>query len=143
MAPSIAAAVDDDLRSGALRLLAGKVRAVTATADRAELAIALRGQAEAQLSAAWVINCTGPGHHRTELPAPLPSLIAANLVEPDPLGLGVMTGPHHEAVAHGAARPDLYVLGTLCKPRLWESTAVPELRVQAQTVASRVLSSLA
>jgi hypothetical protein len=27
------------------------------------------------------------------------------------------------------------VIGTLCKPQQWESTAVPELRVQAASVA--------
>lgn len=137
-----APAVDEHTRAGTLRLLAGKVRSVSATATLAELTLALRGGGEAQLSAAWVINCTGPGHHKTELPAPLPSLIAADLLTPDPLGLGVLTGPDHEALSAGIPRPDLYVLGTLCKPRLWESTAVPELRVQAQTVAARVLSAL-
>ncbi|HEY0190523.1 MAG TPA: FAD/NAD(P)-binding protein, partial [Kofleriaceae bacterium] len=142
MAPSIAALVDEQLRTGALRILAGKVRTVTASATHARLTIALRTGGEVQLSAGHVINCTGPGHHQAQLPAPLPAMIAAGLLEPDPLGLGVLTGPAHEALAAGSPRPGLYVLGTLCKPRLWESTAVPELRAQAETVARQVLGAL-
>jgi uncharacterized NAD(P)/FAD-binding protein YdhS len=36
----------------------------------------------------------------------------------------------------------MFVVGTLRKPALWESTAVPELRGQAATVAERVLDRL-
>jgi uncharacterized NAD(P)/FAD-binding protein YdhS len=34
---------------------------------------------------------------------------------------------------------DLFVVGTLRKPAVWESTAVPELRVQAAAVAKAIL----
>jgi uncharacterized NAD(P)/FAD-binding protein YdhS len=38
--------------------------------------------------------------------------------------------------------PDLFVIGTLRKPSVWESTAVPELRNQAAAVAECVLAHL-
>jgi uncharacterized NAD(P)/FAD-binding protein YdhS len=66
--------------------------------------------------------------------APVSSMIEAGLLEADPLGFGVVTGQNGEAMVGGRARRDLFVIGTLCKPRRWESTAVPELRVQAAGV---------
>jgi len=37
---------------------------------------------------------------------------------------------------------DLLVVGTLRKPSVWESTAVPELRVQAAVAAGEVLKQM-
>jgi uncharacterized NAD(P)/FAD-binding protein YdhS len=44
--------------------------------------------------------------------------------------------------ANGCILPDLLVAGTLRKSTLWESTAIPELRQQAQTVARTALHDL-
>ena len=44
--------------------------------------------------------------------------------------------------ADGEPMPDLFVVGTLRKPSVWESTAVPELRNQAAAVADCVLTHL-
>jgi uncharacterized NAD(P)/FAD-binding protein YdhS len=57
--------------------------------------------------------------------------------------LGVETTAAGNAIAaDGAEVPDMFVVGTLRKPAFWESTAVPELRGQAATVAERVLDRL-
>jgi uncharacterized NAD(P)/FAD-binding protein YdhS len=45
-------------------------------------------------------------------------------------------------VAQGRESYDLLVLGTLRKPELWESTAVPELRVQAERTAQLVIERI-
>jgi uncharacterized NAD(P)/FAD-binding protein YdhS len=142
MAPSVAAIVDHHARVGTFRVIAGRVIGVDGTAHGATLRVARRGGAGTlALSAAWVVNCTGPGSHHTPAP-PLDGLIRAGVLAPDPLGLGVITGADGEAIAGGRPRDDLFVIGTLCKPRLWESTAVPELRVQAERAARAVLAGL-
>ena len=43
---------------------------------------------------------------------------------------------------HGSEVPDLLIVGTLRKPALWESTAVPELRGQAAVAAERLVQLL-
>jgi uncharacterized NAD(P)/FAD-binding protein YdhS len=63
------------------------------------------------------------------------SLVEAGLLELDRLGLGVRTGRDGRALLAERESEDLLVLGTLRKPELWESTAVPELRVQAERTA--------
>ena len=46
--------------------------------------------------------------------------------------------PEGNALDAGAREvPYLFVVGTLRKPALWETTAVPELRAQAATVGER------
>ena len=45
--------------------------------------------------------------------------------------------------SQGQADPTLLVAGTLRKSTLWESTAVPELRQQAQIIAQTALAGLA
>jgi uncharacterized NAD(P)/FAD-binding protein YdhS len=61
----------------------------------------------------------------------------------DELALGLDTTLVGNAIAaKGEVMPERFLVGTLRKPRVWESTAVPELRNQAAAVANRVLSRL-
>ena len=76
---------------------------------------------------------TGPTPSNTAAANPaIGSLLVDGWLQPDELGLGVVTDAHGRPInAEGAAVADLFVVGTLRKPALWESTAVPELRMQA------------
>ena len=59
------------------------------------------------------------------------------LVTPDPLGLGIRTGPRGEVLDRaGAAVPGAFAIGPWRVAGLWESSAVPELRGQAAAVAA-------
>lgn len=90
------------------------------------------------MRAQWVVNCTGPGTGPNLVPV-IRSLVEQGHLELDEQGLGVRTGRDGRALAHGCESEDLLVIGTLRKPELWESTAVPELRVQAERTATLVL----
>jgi uncharacterized NAD(P)/FAD-binding protein YdhS len=69
----------------------------------------------------------------------LPALVDAGVLEEDTLGLGVRSTGDGRAMSQGRTIEDLLVVGTLRKPDLWESTAVPELRVQAAVAAEVIL----
>jgi uncharacterized NAD(P)/FAD-binding protein YdhS len=57
-------------------------------------------------------------------------------VRPDPLGLGIETLPDGRVLAaDGTPTPGLYAIGPLLKGVLWETTAIPEIRVQAHALA--------
>jgi uncharacterized NAD(P)/FAD-binding protein YdhS len=61
-------------------------------------------------------------------------------VQPDPHGLGV------QAAASGEVRgapAGLYALGSLLRPALFESTAVPELALQAAALAAHIAAGVA
>jgi uncharacterized NAD(P)/FAD-binding protein YdhS len=93
------------------------------------------------LHAGWVINCTGPvPSNSAESNPAIGSLLVDGWLRPDELALGIETTTAGNALdAEGREVPDLFVVGTLRKPALWESTAVPELRGQAANVADGVL----
>jgi uncharacterized NAD(P)/FAD-binding protein YdhS len=62
-------------------------------------------------------------------------------VSPDPLGLGLEVGLDGRLIdAEGAPAPNLHAVGPLRKGSLWESTAIPEIRRQADELAGRLLA---
>lgn len=124
MAPQIRAALDG---SGQVELLAGRL--AQAEPD-GTLRLALRHGGERVVKAAKVLNCTGPSYRRLIAGNPLlMSLSQGGHMKPGPLGLGI-------------AEPEsdnLHALGTPLLGARFETTAVPELRVQAAEVAAAVL----
>ncbi|MFA6045962.1 MAG: FAD/NAD(P)-binding protein [Phycisphaerales bacterium] len=85
-----------------------------------------------------VINCTGA---RTAIVAsPLLNAMAARgEIRSEELGLGLLTDGFGRVVnAAGAPHANLWALGALRRGTLWESSAVPELRVQAGAVVSQI-----
>jgi uncharacterized NAD(P)/FAD-binding protein YdhS len=129
-----------------VRIMAGSVVSAQAEEDGARLFVRERGEERLlELRAAWVINCTGPAAANSAESNPvIGSLLVHGGVRTDDLALGLETSSDGNAIdAHGQAASDLFVVGTLRKPALWESTAVPELRNQAASVADLVLSHVA
>jgi len=66
-------------------------------------------------------------------------LTHAGYLQEDPLGLGVLSTPNGQAVVGEKVIDDLVVIGSLRKAGEWESTAVPDLRVQAALAADAIL----
>lgn len=100
-----------------------------------------RGQSDVhQLAVARVINCTGPDTDLARVREPLiVAMRDAGMLRPDPFGLGVDTDGEGALLdAGGRASDRIFVVGPLRKGRLWENTAVPELRVEAAALAERL-----
>ncbi|MFI0959798.1 FAD/NAD(P)-binding protein [Streptomyces sp. NPDC021080] len=93
------------------------------------------------IRAGWVIDCTGPGP-RPEDPL-WRSLFGTGAAVPGPLGLGVATREGRLLDAEGRAGLPLFTLGAPRRGELWETTAVPEIRVQAADLAEQLLAPLA
>ncbi|MBX3271351.1 MAG: FAD/NAD(P)-binding protein [Sandaracinaceae bacterium] len=139
MAPEIGRFVDEAVASGVFRAVAGRVRRAEADDDGVTVELGVRGETGSRIVRAhWVVNCTGPGSGPCLVPV-VRSLVDGGLLEPDALGLGVRTSDEGRALAGGREADDLFIVGTLRKPDLWESTAVPELRRQAARTAQLVL----
>jgi uncharacterized NAD(P)/FAD-binding protein YdhS len=85
-----------------------------------------------------VINCTGGEMNITRSCNPLlMQALADRVIEPHANGLGIAVDPQYRA--WGAAHPNLYVIGTWMTGQFLESTAVPELRVQAAAIATALV----
>lgn len=141
-APEVAERVAGYRRSGRLAVVAGGIRRVDVRRGRAELWLA---DCARPVLADAVVNCTGPLTDVTRSTDPLlRALISRGTVAPDPLRLGIDSTRAGEVIgAEGAVVPGLYVVGPPRKGTLWESTAIPEIRMQAAEVAQAVLARIA
>ncbi|MBL6749296.1 MAG: FAD-dependent oxidoreductase [Nevskia sp.] len=141
-APRIVDRLHSLVRSGGLQLLAGRLLAFEEQADAVEALVRPRQQAGTlRLRVHRVVNCTGPESNYRRLNHPLiVGLRERGLIQPDSLGLGLLTTAQGALVASdGQASERIHTLGPARKGQLWETTAVPEIRVQAQALALRLL----
>lgn len=88
-----------------------------------------------------VVNCTSPSGRLSRSPSPLvAALLAAGLVQPDALELGLRVHDDGRVIGHnGTPATWLHYVGPLLKARDWEATAIPELRQHAAALAQRLL----
>ncbi|MFF8035492.1 MULTISPECIES: FAD/NAD(P)-binding protein [unclassified Streptomyces] len=137
MPPATAEAVARLRRSGRLRIWRGEV-AGARTAASGPPAVTLRDGREFRVG--WVVDCTGPGLRPADSACPLwRNLVRRGTAVPGPLGIGVATEDGRLRGRSGRAEHPLWTLGAPRRGELWETTAIPEIRVQAATVAQAVL----
>ena len=88
-----------------------------------------------------IVNCTGSNSHYSQHPL-LVNLQQQGLLRPSPVSIGIDTAPNGTLIdAGGNVSQRFYTLGTLRNGNLWESIAVPEIRVQAANLAQDILQS--
>jgi uncharacterized NAD(P)/FAD-binding protein YdhS len=100
------------------------------------------GGSPAELAVGWLVNCTGPAADITATAHPLlRQLLDAGLARPDPLGLGLDTGPCGAVRdAYGRPAADIFALGPPLRGSRYETTAIPEIRDQAVALARHLLA---
>jgi uncharacterized NAD(P)/FAD-binding protein YdhS len=143
IAPATAAIIAQMEASGRLRFYAGRLVSLEESGEAAEAVIRERGRSTLiPLRVRKVLNCTGPRTDYSKYQHPLlVNLLAAGLIGHDPLALGIRALPTGEVLsAGGLPLRWLFSLGAPLKGILWESTAVPEIRVHASEVARRLLA---
>jgi hydroxyacylglutathione hydrolase len=141
IAPALGARLASQIQDGQIEIHAGRIKAYAEDIDGVEVTYCDResGQLE-PLRVDRVINCTGPESDCRKVDDPLlTNLMRQKLARPDPLFLGLdVTSDGALIDAHGAASNLLYAIGPIRKGSLWETIAVPELRVQVSEL-SRLL----
>jgi uncharacterized NAD(P)/FAD-binding protein YdhS len=132
------------LASGQVRILPSRIESVQADGDDLKIRFRPRGSdVKQELHCRWIVNATGPSPSNSASANPaIGSLLIQGLLMPDELNLGIQTTPDGNTIAAaGKIVSDLFVIGTLRKPELWESTAVPELRQQAENAAKKIVAA--
>lgn len=140
MAPDVGDEIARLEITGALALRSARVDAIDVTGDTLEVAIRHAGESRV-LRAAAVVNCTGPCGDVTRGGSPfLSGLVAGGLVVPHPLGMGLAVDDDGALLDRAGRRsPTLTAVGPLRRGHLFESTAIPEIRMQAAALATRLL----
>ncbi|MXN45122.1 FAD-dependent pyridine nucleotide-disulfide oxidoreductase [Shinella kummerowiae] len=137
MAPRVARGIETLQRSGQLRCHKGRLEAVRRVGRRVEARINARDGFA--LTTDLVVNCTGFDRCTAKTSPFLASLADQGLIQPDRAGLGIAVDEHSAAIAAGGkGKPRLYAMGPLTAGRHWEITAVPDIRVQARSVAETI-----
>jgi uncharacterized NAD(P)/FAD-binding protein YdhS len=124
MPPSVAERIESMRESGHLTIVPGGVRSALSMSRGVDVTLADR-----RLRVGAVINCTGSSADVRRSRDPLVQcLLHSRVARPGPLCLGFDTDGR-------GCLPDtndaLWVVGPLRRGRLWESTAIPEIRTQA------------
>lgn len=136
MAPGVAARIDDYRREGRLEVRAGGLRSLVLDGGRPTVELA-----DGSLTVDAIVNCTGPLLDISQTDNPLLlALQGRGLITPDPLRLGVDSTPEGVVLdARGEPVPWLFTVGPPRKGVLYETSAIPEIRVQAAQVAAQLL----
>jgi uncharacterized NAD(P)/FAD-binding protein YdhS len=93
------------------------------------------------VSCDWIVNCIGPNLDYNTLNEPLiRNLLDRGLIRCDPAHLGLDAFPDGSVIQADGSKSDvLYAIGPPLKGILWESIATPEIRVQAENLAQKLL----
>ena len=137
--PSIAAWLDDRVEDGSLEWHTGTV----VSAEDGDDALHLHLSNGETIAATAVLNCTGPCNDVTLNEDPfLMNLLAHGIVTAGPLNLGLDCEDDGRVIASSVTRPPVWAIGPMRLGQLWETTAIPEIRGQAASVAAAVLNVL-
>ncbi len=146
MAPAVAEQVDQLRDAGTFRSLAGRILALRPFQTGLELQVKLpSNQRPYRWETDWLVNCTGPGTFAfTDDRIFAQNLRKRGLARPGHLGTGIDTDAGGRVIA-ASGRPSewMWALGSLRQGQLLESTAVPEIRAQAQEIATAISGYLA
>jgi uncharacterized NAD(P)/FAD-binding protein YdhS len=130
-------------RSGEIQIHAGRITGYREDAAGADIAYRERKTGKtAKLRVDRVFNCTGPDGDYRRVGSPLlRDLMEKKLARPDELLLGLDVSADGALVSPtGVPSNLLFAIGPLRKGKLWESVAVPELRVQVAELAKLFLA---
>jgi uncharacterized NAD(P)/FAD-binding protein YdhS len=138
----LAPGVEQEVRSweadGRLELRATGVRSVDARTD------GLRIETDGEpVLVDHLLLATGPDESPASSPL-LAATMAAGLARPGPLDLGIDVHPYDFRVrdARGAETAPLFALGPIIRGSVWESIAIPEIRLAAVRIAEQVAEAV-
>ncbi|HSY75553.1 MAG TPA: FAD/NAD(P)-binding protein, partial [Bacteroidia bacterium] len=128
---------------GKLVILAGNIKNIQEGKDGVLVSCYNRKtKTEESITVERVINCTGPdGNIKKSGNTVLQNMWKRGIATADPLELGINANPQSFSIIdkYGEKLPHVFTLGTNLRGMLWESTAVPELRIQAEKLAKQLV----
>lgn len=143
MAPSVRDLLNGYLESGAVTLMAGRLTATLSRDNGAEVRVRLKNGREQTLTVNRIISCTGIREDYANSTRPLVrSLIENGVASANDLGIGLRADSHGALLnARSLASSVFFTLGRPRQGELFETTSVPDIRVQAEALAFHLMKS--
>lgn len=145
VAPEIGDVLADMQSEGHVRLHPGSITRYAECRDHAEIRYWDRtSRGEKSLRAHRVINCTGSESDCRRIDESfITSLFVQGFARPDALFLGLDIDGDGALIDYkGAPSDQLHAIGPTRKGSLWETTTVPEIRIQAAALGERLAEKL-
>jgi uncharacterized NAD(P)/FAD-binding protein YdhS len=141
MAPEIETKIRALRESGQLRILGGHSLEVDAKRDGASVSIRPRAsEVLVRLEVSRIVSCRGLTSDPRRSANPLVAqLVAEGYARADPLGIGLDVD-NDCALVDASGRPSerIFAVGPMSQAAFWESIAVPDIRLQAASLARRL-----
>lgn len=144
LAPEVGELLGSLQASGRLKIRAGRLVRAGSRPDGAQVLIRERGKDQIGVEQFdYVIRATGLDTDIVQTTHPLTShLRESGLISADVHGLGINVNDSFEVLdRHNERVAGLYCVGPLLRGRLWEITAVPELRKAADALSKQLISN--
>jgi uncharacterized NAD(P)/FAD-binding protein YdhS len=141
MVPEVEAKIRALQEKGQLRILPGHLIEVSARREGASVSIRPRAsEAMLRLEVSRIVSCRGltSDPRRSSNPV-VAQLVAEGFARADPLGIGLDVDNDCALVdATGRASKRIFAVGPMSQAAFWESIAVPDIRIQAESLARRL-----
>jgi uncharacterized NAD(P)/FAD-binding protein YdhS len=139
MTPESKNMIDELIKDNRLSLIVGYVNNVTPANNEMLEVHYLSSNAgkEKIVVAGHVFNCSGPQYDLSQANPLVKMLIQKKIIEQDDLGMGLKVIRNEVLAGKGEGR--IFSIGSLLFGERFETTAVPEIRVQADSIAEEIL----
>ncbi len=130
-------------KPGQLEILSGKVTGINRNKGNVIFKFISRtSKEERSIKVQRIINCTGPSgdYFKTDNTL-LKNLLGKGWMKQDDLKIGIVTGARGEIIQeNGVVLQNAFAIGPLRKATEWETTAIREIRTQAEDTATQISS---
>lgn len=144
MPPQAAAALSEMQAHGKLEILRGRLSVIKIDTANKFITTYRSVDSETSLVTDVVINCIGSESNFERIDSPLvKDLLASGTIRNDDLSMGIAADENYRIIdSNGVALPQIRTLGTALKGTLWETTAIPEIRHQANDLAQLIIDEI-
>jgi len=132
------------ISSGQLRIIPGRVVDLKENLNSLEIYFLVRGETDLHNEAAdFIINCCGPESDYNRIDDLLvKNLMKKGMIRPGPVNFGIDALADGSVIGKdGAASDKFFTIGPPMRGVLFETIAAPEIRVQAEQLAGKLLES--
>ncbi len=135
--------IENEISNDRVKLLSGELENIDTSDPLLKVELRLRGENNLQtVHVQKIINCTGPeGNFLKSGNTLLRNLAIRGLIRPCELSLGFDALPDGRLKnKDGAITKNVWTMGPGLRGVLWECTAVPEIRIQAKELATKLVA---